>query len=254
MFSELRELPFREIWAVDFEFNVQPGQNPDPVCLVARELRTNKVVRVWRDGFGPLPPYPIGADSLFVAYYASAEISCHLALGWPVPERVLDLFTEFRNCTNGLNPNAGNGLIGALTYFGLDAIGAQEKDEMRELILRGGPWSDSERGAIIDYCESDVDALARLLPVMLPHIDLPRAPLRGRYMAAVARMESVGVPIDTHKLKRLQEKWFDIQDRLIADIDAVRSTLFSVGDCVFRCSQTRDRFATSQCKQMAQRC
>jgi hypothetical protein len=33
MFSALQELPFREIWAVDFEFNVQPGQNPDPVCM-----------------------------------------------------------------------------------------------------------------------------------------------------------------------------------------------------------------------------
>jgi hypothetical protein len=55
---------------------------------------------------------------------------------------------------------------------------------------------------------------------MLPHIDLPRALLRGRYMAAVARMESVGVPMDVPTLKRLQEKWFDIQDRLIADIDA----------------------------------
>jgi DNA polymerase I len=220
MFSAPQELPFREIWFVDFEFNVEPGQNPDPVCLVGRELRSNRVVRVWRDGFGRSPPYPIGSDSLVVAYYASAEISCHLALGWPVPERVLDLFTEFRNCTNGLHPNAGTGLIGALTYFGLDAMESREKDEMRELVLRGGPWSESERDAIIDYCESDVDALARLLPAMLTHIDLPRALLRGRYMAAVARMESVGVPIDTHTLKRLQGKWFDIQDRLIADIDA----------------------------------
>src|SRR5262249_7791477 len=153
---------------------------------------------------GQLPPYPTGPDSLFVAYYASAEISCHLALGWPVPERVLDLFTEFRNHANGLPTIAGSGLIGALASFGLDAMGAQEKDEMRSLILRGGPWSCSERNAIIDYSESDVDGLARLLPAMLPHIDLPRALLRGRYMTAVARMEFAGVPIDTHALKRLR--------------------------------------------------
>jgi DNA polymerase I len=220
VFSVLERMPFQEIWAVDFEFIAQPGHNPDPVCFVARELRSGRTFRVWRDEFGRMPPYSIGPDSLFVAYYASAEISCHLALGWPVPERVLDLFTEFRIHTNGLPTIAGGGLIGALTHFGLDAIGAQEKDEMRALILGGGPWSAAERDAITDYCESDVDALARLLPAMLPHIDLPRALLRGRYMAAVARMESVGVPIDTHTLKRLQEKWFDIQDCLIADIDA----------------------------------
>ena len=91
---------------------------------------------------------------------------------------------------------------------------------MRALILRGGPWSDAERAAILDYCESDVAALARLLPAMLPQIDLPRALLRGRYMVAVARMERNGVPIDTGTLGRLRRHWSDIQDQLIADIDA----------------------------------
>jgi hypothetical protein len=96
---------------------------------------------------------------------------------------------------------------------------AVEKDEMRALILRGGPWSDAERAAILDYCENDVAALARLLPAMLPHIDLPRALLRGRYMAALARMERNGIPIDTETLSRLKHHWSDIQDQLIAEID-----------------------------------
>src|SRR5207248_5036304 len=83
---------------------------------------------------GLVPPYSTAADILFVAYYASAEIGCHLALGWPVPERVLDLFTEFRNATNGLSPPSGSGLIGALVYHGLDTIGTVEKEEMRALV------------------------------------------------------------------------------------------------------------------------
>ena len=162
----------------------KPGENPEPVCLVAWELRSGRKVRLWRDEFGVAPPYPTGPDVLFVAYYASAEIGCHLALGWPVPERVLDLFTEFRNHTNGIPTVSGAGLLGALAHHGLDGIGTVEKDEMRDLILRGGPWSHAEREAILDYCESDVAALARLLPAMLPNIDLPRAldagPLHGR--------------------------------------------------------------------------
>ena len=92
-----------------------------------------------------VPPRRTGTDSLFVAYFASAEIGCHLALGWPVPERVLDLYVEFRNQTNGLPTISGAGLLGALAQYGLDGIGAGEKDEMRDLILRGGPWSDAER-------------------------------------------------------------------------------------------------------------
>jgi hypothetical protein len=91
---------------------------------------------------------------------------------------------------------------------------------MRALIMCGGPWSDSERGAILDYCESDVAALARLLPAMLPWIDLPRALLRGRSMAAAARIERNGVPIDIGTLNQLKRHWLDIQNELIADIDA----------------------------------
>src|ERR1019366_5317457 len=110
--------------------------------------------------------------------------------------------------------------LGALAHYGLDSIGTVEKDEMRDLILRGGLWSDAERAAILDYCESDVAALARLLPVMLPNIDLPRALLRGRYMVAAARIERHGVPIDTNTLGHLKCHWSVIQDQLIAEIDA----------------------------------
>ena len=148
---------------------------------------------------------------LFVAYYASAEIGCHLALGWPVPERVLDLFTEFRNHTNGIPTVSGPGLLGALAHYGLDSIGTIEKDEMRDLILRGGPWTDAEREAILNYCESDVEALARLLPAMLPKIDLPRALLRGRYMVAAARIERNGIPIDMDTFELLRRHWSEFK-------------------------------------------
>jgi DNA polymerase I len=215
----LDQLPFGEIWAIDFEFVAKSGENPEPVCLVAWELRSGRKVRLWHDEFGGAPPYPTGPDALFVAYYASAEISCHLALGWPIPERVLDLFTEFRNHTNGLPTISGAGLLGALAHYGLDSIGAIEKDEMRDLILRGGPWTDAERVAILDYCWGDVAALARLLPAMQADIDLPRALFRGRYMVAAARMERNGVPIDTESLELLRRYWSDIQDGLIAEID-----------------------------------
>jgi hypothetical protein len=207
---------------VDFEFRAELGENPEPICLVARELRGGCTIRLWQDELRrtPRPPYPTGPDALFVTYYASAEIGCHLALDWPVPERVLDLFAEHRNRTNGIPTGYGTSLLGALAFHGLDGIGAVEKDEMRALVLRGRPWSDAERAAILAYCESDVTALARLLPAMLPGLDLPRALLRGRYMAAAARMERNGVPIDTGTLERLKQHWGDIQDHLIADIDA----------------------------------
>jgi hypothetical protein len=213
------DLPFREVWATDFEFVAATGERQTPICLVAKELHSGRTVRLWRDNFGPVPPYPTDANCLFIAYYASAELGCHRALGWPMPARILDLFTEFRDRLNGL-AWSGFGLVNALSYFGLDTIGADEKAEMRELIMGGGPWNDNERAAILDYCESDVDALARLLPAMLPKMDLPRALLRGRYMAAAAAMEFNGVPIDVDMLACLRQRWTGIQDELIAAIDA----------------------------------
>jgi len=187
----LDRLPYCEIWLVDFEFKGGPGERPNPVCLVAWEVRTGHKIRLWHDQFGSLPPYSTREDVLFVAYYCSAEIGCHLALNWPKPERILDLFTEFRNLTNGLIVPGGSNLLGALTFFGLDGMGAGEKEEMRDLILTGGPWERNQQFAILDYCESDVAALAKLLAVMVERIDLPRALLRGRYMAAAGRTASL---------------------------------------------------------------
>ena len=119
-------LPYREIWAVDFEFQAPDGGRPEPVCMVVRELRFGRVLRFWRDDLMALrhPPFDVGADTLFVAYYASAELGCFLALHWPMPARILDLFAEFRATSNGLPTPCGSGLLGALQWYGLEGMAA----------------------------------------------------------------------------------------------------------------------------------
>jgi DNA polymerase I len=252
---ELDTLPFSQIWAVDFEFRAEPGNRPDPVCLVAWELRSGTKLRLWRDQFGTSPPYPIGPNALFIAYYASAEIGCHLALGWPKPARILDLFTEYRCQTNGLpllvpeapparDPLTGrkrrigrHSLLGALANYGLDSIGVVEKEAMRALVLRGGPWTRHEQQQILDYCESDVEALARLLSAVLNRsVDLRHALLRGRYMAAAAAMEHTGIPIDRVLYDRLRNNWESLKGQLIARVDVQYGVFEGLS---FR----RDRFA-----------
>ncbi|WP_114652603.1 hypothetical protein [Polynucleobacter necessarius] len=84
-----------------------------------------------------------------VAYFASAEMACFKALGWPMPKNILDLYAEFRNKTNGLPYlPGGRSLIGAMKFFGLDSIAIEHKEEMRALALRGGPYSHYERTAL----------------------------------------------------------------------------------------------------------
>ena len=90
---------------------------------------------------------------------------------------------------------------------------------MRELALRGGPYTIAERLALLDYCQTDVDALVALLPEMASRISIDHALIRGRYMQAAARMESSGIPVDLPLLERLRANWESIQDKLIEDVD-----------------------------------
>jgi hypothetical protein len=216
-------LPYRELWALDFEFIAEPGAQPDPVCLVARELRSDRLLRLWQDELPARPPFRIDDQALFIAYYASAEWGCFLRLGWPLPARTTDLYTEFRNATNGVQLANGRGLLGALAYHGIASITKDEKHGERELVLRGGPWSPAERRRILDYCQSDVDCLGPLLERMLPAIRAHRpgfgqALLRGRYMEAAARIEYTGVPVDADILHLLRDRWELIKEELVADV------------------------------------
>lgn len=209
---------FREVWLTDFEFRAPDGERPTPICLVAREFKSGRLVRLWADELDN-PPWEISADVLIVAYYSSAEFGCFIELGWRMPLRILDLFCEFRNATNGLPTVCGSGLLGALAHYGIDSIDVSEKTSMRELAMRGGEYTDAERLALLDYCQTDVDALAKLLLAMLPKIDFPRALLRGRYMVAAARMESTGIPVDVPTLERLLSRWESIKFKLIESVN-----------------------------------
>lgn len=73
---------FREVWAVDAEYKADDGERPDVHCLVAKELKSGRLIHCWADELRLLdaPPYAIGPDALFVAYYAATEFNCHLAL------------------------------------------------------------------------------------------------------------------------------------------------------------------------------
>jgi DNA polymerase-1 len=187
--------------------------------VVARLLKSGRVVRLRQGEFGSQPPFPVDDQTLVCAYFASADLGVFRVLGWPMPKRILDPFVEFRNLTNCLVHARATGLLSALVYYGLDTIGASEKDAMRAICIRGGPFTETELRDLVDYCQDDVEALARLLVAMAPTIDLPRALLRGRYMAAVSAMEHEGVPVDVDVLALLLARWDAVRDDLIREVD-----------------------------------
>ena len=95
---------------------------------------------------------------------------------------------------------------------------------MRDRIMAGFPFAERDRADILDYCQSDVDAMGPLLERMLPGIragraGLGQALLRGRYSVAVAHMEHTGVPIDTETLGVLLTQWEPLKASLIEAVD-----------------------------------
>lgn len=213
---------FDSVWSIDFEYSCPPGERPKVVCMVVREFFTKRLIRIGMKELQQMksPPFDVGERSLFVAFYSHSEWKCFLALGWPVPMRVLDLWCEYRNMFNGSTPQLGFGLLSCLSHFGFDTMAATEKKGFQELAMTGGPFTEEEMSGLLDYCQVDTDALDKLLPAMLPKIDFPRAILRGRYMRAVAKMEHDGIPIDVETLSMFRRNWSGIKNNLIKAVDA----------------------------------
>ena len=185
----LDRLPFKHVVAVDFEFEFgghdstaaagRSGERPRPVCMVARELRTGETWRIWRGQFGKQPPFPIrrtsnGIDCLLRQGAPNSAASRH-HLNWSQPKYVLDLFAEFRCRTSGLQKGASLVVARLDSRSESDGADANAKQGMIARILAGGPWSVDDQADILRYNESDVLLLERLLPAMLPRIDLSSA-------------------------------------------------------------------------------
>jgi DNA polymerase I len=233
--SDWRDLPFREIWVEDFEFYPGPGTNnggvdgdpPTPLCWVGTEMRSGRTLRLWQDELHRCPVDFANPGVLTMGYLVSAELGCHLALGWSQPASTLDPYVEFRHLTNDARIKSGDRdkgfyeIGGALRYFGIDLIDSAHKQDMRARIIQGPPFTASEALEIITYCETDVVALARLVPRIIPTIrSLPHALMRGTFMGSIAQMERRGVPIDTAWLDRILRHWDGIQCDVVVEKDA----------------------------------
>jgi DNA polymerase family A len=229
-----QDLPFREIWAVDTEYypgagKANGGRDGDaitPLCVVAHEMRSGRVVRLWQDEFGPFPPYRLDADALIVSFFSTAEFGTHIALGWGKPVCALDAYVEFRHFVNDGRIKSGDrekgfySVGGALRYFCEDGIDVAHKKEMRDRILEGPPFTHQERRDILDYCEDDVCALERLVSHIIPTIrSLEHAMFRAEFVWATAQQERRGVPLDLPLLNRIRHNWNGIRADLVTELD-----------------------------------
>lgn len=233
-FDRWEDLPFAEIWLVDTEFcpgrglanGGRDGDLPSPLCLCAYEMRTKRWVKLWQNELGPFPPYRLDGSALFVAYANAAEYGTHLALGWGQPVNALDCHIEFKHLTNdgrvrsGDRPKGFYALPGAVQYFGGDAIAMATKNEWRDRIIQGPPFTNSERTGIIEYCTGDVQMLAGLFPKLVPTIrNFPQATQRAKFVWATAKHEHRGIPVDLPFISQVRDRWQDIKIDVVRDLD-----------------------------------
>jgi hypothetical protein len=220
----LTSIGIRDVIVLDAEFKPRTGESVIPVCLCAKSLSTDREWRIFATpGVHQPCPLPIKSDVLYVSFSAPAEWSYFLACGWELPPTILDLYAEEMLLTNTQKDARGKRyiptLLLTLAKYGLDAMTAAEKDEMRDLILRGHPFSDGERAAILDYCKEDVTSTAALLPAMLPYINVEEALLRGCFTRAVAWIEYNGIPVDRSAYERLARNWPELTSSLARRIE-----------------------------------
>lgn len=217
---------YGSIQSVDFEYISEREGDPTPVCMVSHDLISGKIIRLWlhQDGGAETTPScPISVDynTLYLTFSAGAEISCHIALGWPIPKWVVDTMAEFRVLTNGM-PGVGKpNILTACKVFGVGTSTTEQyKKMMRDRILSGPPYSAEEREEILDYCQEDVRIQSELYLKMQDYLDGDRTLLRGEYMKVMTKMQYRGIPLDIEVLSLMKKHLGTLQERMIREVDA----------------------------------
>jgi hypothetical protein len=232
----LDRLPFREIWAVDGEWYpgrglANGGVNGDratPYCLCAYEIRSRRMVKLRQRELGRFPPYRLDGDALICTYMLSADYGgIHLPLGWGKPAFAYDGYVEFRHIANDAaarsedRKNGFYSLAGSLRFFKQDELDVTHKEDTRDRIMQGPPFTEKEEREHLEYCADDALALARLLPHLVSRTPtLKQAHLRAEVQWGVAQQEWRGVPINAPKLAALRANWVDMQADLVREMDA----------------------------------
>jgi hypothetical protein len=214
---------FQSVVVVDFEYEVEDGELPDVLCMVAyvldERLRHIRTVRIWRGEFSAGLQFDTGPNSLLVAYAAWAELTCFMVLGLPLPSHVFDLHTAYLAASNILLPHNPHeirnkprkGLSDACRAYGIDGWETIDKATIAKDIGEGR-WERYGRDRVLHYCEEDVAAATRLLRRQIrgyakfTPVDVKRVLHWSNYSGKViAQIQARGMPVDRALWNLVQE-------------------------------------------------
>jgi hypothetical protein len=214
---------FQQTVVLDFEYEIEEGNLPNVLCMVAYVLDQNlqhvRTIRLWRGEFSREPPFDTGPDTLIVAYSAWAEMTCFLVLGWKFPIHIYDLHTAYLASTNLLLPYAPEEkrkkprkrLADACRAYGIEGWEHIDKAAIAKDIAAGN-WHKYGQAVVFDYCEEDVHKSTQLLRRQLrgnaifPPVNVARVLSWSKYSAvAVGLIQARGMPID-------MQLWWAVQE------------------------------------------
>lgn len=127
------------------------------------------------------------------------------------------------------NNKVGMGLVDCVgQMFGV-YLDSQHKKQMRDLIISDLPkYSEEQKRAIMEYCRSDVlylpsiwmEEINRLnyaIKLKLEKI-LSIQIRRGSYMVSIAKMESLGMPVNVGQIKNLRRNFEAARESILYDL------------------------------------
>ena len=205
--EKLKALGFEHVDVLDFEYKQTDGNPPKPVCIVIKDLFTEKTIKEWLVNKKFKYPHPI-QKTLFVCHWAVAEVSCLIELGIDKPRAVFDTFIEEKKMFNGIL--RGFGLVDVCERHGIKGVMSHEKKEIwRKYIMDNYPnYTKEDEAGIINYCEEDVITTEKLFLSQLDKLTkkdnnfnriISQACFHGKAMGYCAQVEANGIHID-HKL------------------------------------------------------
>lgn len=224
-------------------------------------------------------------NTQFVAYQVVAEARCFLTLGIdPTTCQWIDLHLEDKMLTNSneeygygdqlvdgkevktfnytryddewspeLNCSKPQRNYASCCYRFLDKllVDTDRKNEIRDLIItKEKDFNTKEIQQIIEYCESDVEHLPKILDKVLEiykEYDMPEQPeamlQRAEYSALTAIMEAEGYPVNEEALRKFQASTSIIMNECMRDIaekcdtitDCKRYTPFEKKGTIHKC-------------------
>ena len=221
---------FKNVVVYDYEFKAISGNPPETVCVVYKELHSDKIIKQWLVGGGSTCPFPVH-ETLFIAHYCNAEVSCDIALGYEKPRYIWDTFVEEKKLLNG-KLKQGYGLVDTALRYGITGVmDKNKKDYWRDTVINNYPnYSDEDKTGIIDYCLEDVLLTEKLFlkqSAALEKLDsnfkrvLQQALFHGRSMAITAQIEANGIPLNNDLYNDLDKYYDDVRRQEIDELQKV---------------------------------